>query len=239
MLIFRFLLLFQFAPVQAEEKVVPLHVEKWIPLAYSNIPQNKLFSGGRDGASVSSSEASIRVDVDRSAGPLIYPLGKALPILSFQVRGEWEGEKREENGPFDEDSVLRVGLVEQGTETLTGARKWFAADWVKKLFSLAPKGVGIKRISFFNITNRENQIGKARVHPKSKLIHESVRFLSAQPGAFEFTVSLEDPMNTLALWLSSDGDQTQSKFSIKLKEIRLQLKSETRAGASPKGDRSL
>jgi hypothetical protein len=191
---------------------VPLTEKAWTLLAFNNIPKN----------SVDFIDQQIKVKVKGSAGPLIFKLPKLTKITEFSIKGKITGSKKVELEKFDEDSVLRFGLVAAGTKFLSGPKKWLAADWVKKLFELAPSGVGLDKIYFYNFTNRNELINQKRVHPKSDLIEESISFLQTQEGSFSIRKKLDSPINTAALWLSIDGDDTISEYETQLSEILIQ-----------------
>ena len=184
---------------------------KWSVLAFNKIPQNQ----------VTFTEGQLEVKVDKSAGPLVYKLDAPLLVSDFVLKGELSGAKIPEKSSFDEDSVLRFGLVVTGDKKLTAAKRLFAADWIIKLFSLAPKGTGLDKIYFFNSTDREGLVGKNRPHPKSELISEEVIKVIDRQGQFEISHNLAKPLEAAAIWLSIDGDDTKSAFTIKLKEINL------------------
>lgn len=194
-----------------QELILSFDRAKWISLSYNKIQANI----------VDFSDLSLKVKVQSSAGPIVYKLDQAKNVLGFTVKGKLEGSKKIEQNSFDEDSILRLGLVATGTQTLTGPKKWLAADWVKKLFSLAPEGLGLDKIYLFNISNRQDQISKKREHPKSDLIVEKVIAYQNDQGAFELNYKLDEPINTAAIWISIDGDDTKSEFEITLSQIKL------------------
>ncbi len=190
---------------------VPMSPERWVGLAFNRIPKNRLeFAAGE-----------IRVTVDKSAGPLVHKLEAPVRVNGFKVKGELKGLKKKEAGEFDEDSVLRIGLVAVGDKRLNAVKRVFAADWVKKLFALAPAGTGLDKIYFFNLTDRAELVGRTRPHPKSELLVERVFKAVAAEGPFEAEYQLETPIETAALWLSVDGDDTGSQFELKLRQISI------------------
>ncbi len=203
---------FQVAFAKSED-VLDLSADKWVSLTYNKIPGNTIIF----------EDNQMRVKVNSSAGPIVYKLNQKTQVIEVRVKGKWAGNKLIESGDFDEDSILRLGLVAVGTKTLTGPKKWFAADWVKKLFSLAPEGLGLDKIYFLNVSNRKNLLGKKRVHPKSELIQESIVEIVSKEGEFSFSKKLDAPMNIAAVWLSIDGDDTKSKFETRLTELQLKL----------------
>lgn len=196
----------------AEMELIPLKPASWVVLSYgSKIPANEVsFSDGR-----------LTIRVNRSAGPVAYKIEVPRKVLGFKVTGVWKGQKKTEAGDFDEDSILRFGLVATGTQRLTGLKKFLAADWAKKLFELAPADTGLDKIYFFNVTNRPSLAAKARSHPKSDLLREANALIVEKPGAFELMKQLDAPLEVAAIWLSVDGDDTASEFETTIMEIQL------------------
>lgn len=172
---------------------------------------------------VSFSESGIINSVNQSASPLVYKLSKIEKIKSFEIELKIEGQLNESKPvEFEEDSYLRLGLVAQGEKRLSGIKKMLAADWIKKMFSLAPEGVGLDKIYFFNLANTKNKVGKKRLHPKSDLMHEEVvEYKTSDQKDIKIIKTLDTAVPTAALWISIDGDDTKSKFVTTIKTIKL------------------
>ncbi len=196
---------------------LPLNEQaSWQVLKYSSLPPHR----------VRFSSAGLEMAVDTSAMPLIYPLPTRLRVSAIRVKGRVEGALRLPPGrqgeeKFD-DYVFRIGLVEPGERTLNFVQRQLAAAWVRKLFELAPKGGGISKIHFFNVGADGAHIGRQRQHPLSELIVEKVVAVAHVDGRFDFAHALERPLDTLAVWLSSDGDDSGSKFTVLVEQIELQ-----------------
>lgn len=192
-------------------KSLPLSEKGWISLPYRKIPPNQVSFG----------DSGIAVQVKSSAGPIVHKLESPSKVRSLHVKGKVVGKKTTESSSFDEDSVLRLGLVAVGKQTLSGAKRWFAPDWVKTLFKLVPENSGLDKIYFFNVTDREELIGKSRTHPKSDLIVETVSAKLDPSGNFDLNKPLETPIETAAVWISIDGDDSKSEFVSTISEIKL------------------
>lgn len=190
---------------------VSLIQEKWTQVSFKGIEANK----------VSFENGTMAVAVNSSASPLVYKLEAPLSIQSFEVSAAQVGSKVVESSTFDEDSVLRFGIVGLGSQKLNAIKRAFAADWVIKLFSLAPADAGLDKIHFFNVSNRPNLKGQERVHPKSDLMIEKIISVLDQEGKLAIKYQLEKPIQAAALWLSIDGDDTKSKFTLKIDRIDL------------------
>lgn len=207
----------QGSPLPSSSFSVPLNEQTgWQILQYRNLPPHR----------ISFSKAGLEMMVDGSAMPLIYPLPAPLRVSSIRVNGRVEGTlrippERQGEKKFD-DYVFRIGLVEPGERTLNFVQRQLAAAWVRKLFALAPQGGGISRIHFFNLGIDKAQIGQRRQHPISELIVEKVVAVPGPGGGFDFVHRLEQPLETIAVWLSSDGDDTGSKFTVLVENIQLQ-----------------
>ena len=189
----------------------PFEPKSWVSLSFQKIPANEIVF----------SKNEISVKVNSSAGPLVHSLPEKKLVSRIQARGFLVGDKKQEAGDFDEDSIFRLGLVTPGKHTLTGPKRWFAAPWLKTLFSLAPEGTGIDSVQFLFVSNRETLDGKTRIHPLSKFLHEQVSSVLKMDKTFKVEKSFEPPLEVLALWVSIDGDDSKSAFETKIEEIRL------------------
>ena len=197
---------------------VPLQEHgRWQVLQFSSLPPHQ----------IRFSPAGLQILVDKSAMPLIYPLPAQVRVAAVRVRGRIEGKlelpaQRQGEKGFD-DYAFRIGLVEPGERTLGFVQRPFAAAWVRKLFDLAPRGGGISRIRFYNVGSDAAQVGRRRQHPASELLLEEVVAVPRPDGRFDFEHRLDPPLSTLALWLSTDGDDTGSRFTVWVERIELRL----------------
>jgi hypothetical protein len=193
--------------------VIPLGTpEAWTELAFRKIAPNK----------VSYTAEGIQIQVKESASPLIYKFPSLQNISAIEVELEITGDLKPQALGFAEDSAFRIGLVGKGEKTLNRMQKLFAPAWVEKLFSLAPAGVGLDKIYFFNLGEATQQIGASRVHPKSELMSEEIVTIR-RPGQnkYRLTKTLSPGLATAAIWISVDGDETKSEFATKIQKITL------------------
>ena len=195
--------------------VIPLEQKGWSEISFGKIPVNK----------VTHSATELKVEVKGSASPLVYKLDRLVVIKSIQIKLKINGDIKTPAaaGKWEEDSLFRIGLVANGDKTLTGVKKLFAPDWVKKLFALAPEGVGLDKIYFFNLGRTSSQNGLSRLHPKSELMNEEiVAVRSGTEASVQIDKVLSPPISTAALWISIDGDDTNSEFQTTIENITLQ-----------------
>ena len=187
----------------------------WQQSRFNGIPANQ----------VEFSTVGIHIQIKKSSSPLVYPLPSVQRVLGFRATLEIHGEIKSATNAWPEDAYLRVGLVAPGKRRLGFGERLVAAPWIKQLFALAPNGMGIDKIHFFNLVAGGGSIGKKRDLPKAKgLIDEMIlaeRLPTAKKMIFEY--KLPGPMDVIALWLSVDGDDTSSSFEIDLQELKLNV----------------
>jgi hypothetical protein len=195
----------------------------WLELKFSKITPNV----------IERSETGTVIKVNGSASPLIHGFGKITPVNGIAAEIEITGKlnQLESWKEFEEDSLLRIGLVAEGPEKLGTMGSLFAPDWVKRMFALAPKGHGLDKIYFYSITSRNELLGKSRQHPKSKFMHEEYVFLApipagestdtaaTKPVSMSISKKFATPIAAAGIWLSIDGDDSKSKFEIKIKSL--------------------
>jgi len=186
----------------------------WEALSFRGIPANGV-TFGQDGLSIR---------VQRSAGPLVWPLPSPLRVGRLRVSGAVTGQLNttpdRQGSKGADDFVLRVGLVEAGVTRPSFVQRRLAPAWVGRLFALASPGQGIDKIRFFNLGLHDSQMGWQRDHPLSALMTEQVVAVPDADGRFAFDVDTGG-IQTLAIWLSADGDDTQSSFTVRVERLEL------------------
>ncbi|MEC7276543.1 MAG: hypothetical protein VXV96_09495 [Bdellovibrionota bacterium] len=200
-------------------QTIELNPKQWQQLEYKSIKAN----------TIEVSNDRMRIKVSESASPLIYPFQKPRKLKSLTVKGKVIGKiklkKMPQGTEGNDDFVFRVGLVTSGEKTLNFFQKAIAPKWIKELHSLSKgKAQGISRIHFYNVSSDQRILNQKRVHPLSDLIHESFHVLLQEEGSFSLNLKKEDLPNEeiLALWISSDGDDTKSSFEVVIDHFMLQ-----------------
>lgn len=203
-----------FAVSHASE-VIDLSKNKWEVLQYSGIKANQ----------VSFNNKSMTIKVNQSAGPLVYKLSKPRAIkeiiIDANVLGKLKLKKTQQGEKGNDDFSLRIGLVYQGKKRLSFMQKTMAAGWIKKLFSLAPKTLGVSHVEFFTVYQDKRLANTKRIHPLSDLMVENFVIQQPKNGKLKATFKVPSNKTALALWISSDGDDTKSAFSVRLNNLVL------------------
>lgn len=188
----------------------------WQLLEYNRLDANQVIF----------TDQGMAVTVDQSASPIIYPLDNPQTVTRVTVTGNLSNllnvpaDRQGQQG--SDDFPLKIGLVVAGDKTLNGLQKFFSAKWIQKLFDLAPEGTGVDGIYFLIAVQYEGLLGQQRQHPLSNLIYENNVWLLDKAGDFTLTYSLENPQKVIAVWLSIDGDDTQSSYTTTIKSLLLE-----------------
>ena len=199
-----------------KEIMIPLESQSWQVLKFNKIPANSIvFSANK-----------MNIFVDKSSSPVIYTFKKIKRFKRLRVKGSVTGDinnlflKEQQGSKGADDFVFKIGVVYEGEKTLGFWKRKFAADWILKLFSLAPQKSGISYVQFFNVYKDQNLKNKKRTHPLSDLLKE--KFVTTLNKNNEFLID-EQLLNKkiLALWVSADGDDTLSKFNVAISELSL------------------
>lgn len=195
---------------------VPLTTQdNWQILQYSSIPAN----------AVKFDAQGLLIRVDASASPLIYPLQPRklnAVIFSIEIDGALNLGDEPQGSKRGDDFLFRLGIVYEGKRSLNFFERSFAADWITTLYDLAPKNTGIDKIDFFNVYSDPHLANKHRQHPLSELVQENFRFAAPKNGKLSGKIRTRSDRRVLALWISSDGDDTDSHYQVRIRKIILQ-----------------
>lgn len=197
---------------------IPLNADNWKQLEYRNILPNKVSTIRENGD-------HLKISVFQSASPLVYKFERAKKLKSISLKailnsGElsFKGAKQgEKNG---DDFILRLGVVAKGSNHLNFFQKLTAPNWVMELYKLGDENTGIDRIYFYNIASSDIKWGE-RIHPSSPLITEKIvgKIIDKK---IEINVDLDSSKEYLGIWISSDGDDTKSKYELQIDQLAIE-----------------
>jgi len=198
--------------------VVPTNTEsEWQKLQFKSIPSHE----------VKFTENGMKLKVSKSAMPIIYPLKSKKLVRSVRFKIKFDQliqlpKDKTQGEKGTDDYVFKIGLVFPGEQTLNWFQKKIAAKWVTTLFDLASGG-GVDYILFYGVYQQKNLSKSTQTHPLGKgLIKVKNEWFVEKPGEYEFEVKLEKPRRVLALWLSSDGDDTGSSFNVEIQKLEVE-----------------
>lgn len=159
----------------------------------------------------------------------MYPFGKKITLSGFKIVGTFKGlpffkDIKKQGSKGHDDFPLRIGFIIPGDKKMTGIKRFFAADWVKRLYEQVPAGTGLEKVLFFDVTQDPDQVGKMRIHPSSDLIQEYFFAFVSGVGPFIYEFKFKEPIESVATWISIDGDDTNSTFDVLISQIEFQIK---------------
>lgn len=198
--------------------IIPLAItNNWHIESYSKITANNVVFENQH----------LLIKINHSASPLIYSFDQAKKISGFEISGEFQGLPEFKDSALQgkkgfDDYPLRIGFILKGDNKLSFLQKLVSPEWVKKLYSSIPKATGIDHVEFYNVTQNSSQFNTSRVHPASKLLKENFFSLVKNAGVFTYKVNFNSSYDVVGIWLSSDGDDTLSKYEVIIDKLKLE-----------------
>lgn len=171
------------------------------------------------------SSSGLKLKVDNSSSPLFYPLNQILKITGVTLRFELLGLPKIPAGKIEgaveaDDFPLRLGLVLSGNNQLSWFDKLFAPRWLK-FISEKSEPYHLGKVLFLTVS-QTLPVGTERKHPKFNLLEEVVVLQASKPGTYSVSWKSPQELDTYALWIQSDGDDTASSFDVLIKNITLE-----------------
>lgn len=164
----------------------------------------------------------LKIIVKKSSSPIVYKFDEVqeLSTLEFQASVDGTMNPAAPATAFEEDSYLQFGFVVVGDNHLGAMGKLFAPKWVSEIFALAPEGLGLDKIYFYIVGHKKEAVNQERQNPKSKYMFERIAFTKDDLGK-SITYNLPKKLKTTALWISAEGDQTNSEFTTTINKVVL------------------
>jgi len=192
---------------------IPMNGKSWFYTPYKK-KQSHLISYEND---------VMIIDVKKSAGVLVHRLAKPMEVGKIKISAEFKGhlklKKKLQGKKGNDDFILRIGLIHAGKEKLGKMKRLFAPRWIKDLYSNFEPDQGLDKIVFYTFYSDKRLEGKSRIHPNSKLIEEVYVNEMKSPLDDEFTTNSKAKI--IGLWIASDGDDSNSIFTLKVKKLEV------------------
>ncbi|MBL4712711.1 MAG: DUF3047 domain-containing protein [Gammaproteobacteria bacterium] len=165
----------------------------------------------------------LKIIVNDSASFLMKPFDsiKKIGQVSFEWRSEGAPKVKDahhEEQKSGDDAVFKLGLLLESDDS---SLMPFLPSWMKRVESLLT----------FPSENMINLVVAARHSPNTKWINPynkrvtmiSMASVKGENGWQQSSYQFEKPVNVVALWLMSDGDNTGSRFTVHVKNIKMEL----------------
>lgn len=209
-------LVFVVMPASSVAQPIALDPARWQKLKYTSIEQN----------STRVTDTTITIEVDNSASPLIYPFVHPEKATSLDIVARVSGTISLQPGavqgePGHDDFRLWVGVAYAGNNRLGFLERLLAPEWIRHLFRLAPDDAGISRIEFYTTYTDQRLAGTSRVHPAIELCEQQFILNVSDDGSISQRITLATDQPVVALWVNSDGDDTDSRFKVDIERLEL------------------
>lgn len=163
----------------------------------------------------------LEVLVDESAAPLIYKFEKPLNVKKIELLAGIQGQINfggKEGDKSVDDAYLRLGLIIKGDKKLNFFQRAISPRWVKELYEVGQSHDGVDKILFLTSFEQAELFSTKRSHDNESFYDEVFAF--KRSGDFISGVyELPEAVSIIGLWLSSDGDNTNSKFVLTLSKL--------------------
>lgn len=164
----------------------------------------------------------LQIAVDNSASFLMKPFHEVRKIskITFSWRSEGVPEiknaQHEEQRPGD-DAVFKLGLLLEGDDALSNP---FLPSWMKrveKLLNFPSENM------IYLVADAKHASGEQWPNPYNDRI-SMIAMMSEDNGDGwrKASYSFDVPVNVVALWLMSDGDNTDSSFTAHIKNVLIE-----------------
>ena len=201
--------------------LVPLESSQdWHQYNFKNIAPNV----------ISHSSSGLKISVNQSASPLIFVFPKALSPQSLEIDAVFNGDlkiippNKSQGFKEHDDFLLRVGIIIEGRDRLNWFQRQLAPSWLADMEKMLPNNKGIDKVYFLTSCRQKKLLNKVRRHVlNTKLVEECVAYIK-QNGSFKLKKSWSNSPKILGLWISSDGDDSQSRFEILIEKIKINYK---------------
>lgn len=217
-------------------------------LRFNTINPFKAFSINENKLTPGESENSLQIAVDNSSSAIIFPFSEVLSPYKIQLKWHLEDIERKiekESKEFEktragDDFYLRIGLILSGkAQEQSFLEKQF--HWRSDLQEFFPESTRNKisgKVLMF-VDKAENDEGLSWPSPYEA---ENVMMVSIKPAKvssdnwreieidlfkyieqLEYLCAEEEHCGVVGLWLMPDGDSTDAKFKIEVRELRILL----------------
>ena len=166
---------------------------------------------------------SLKIKVDKSASFLLLPFKQKKIVHTVIFDWQLESGKlnivdaAEELQRKGDDSVFKLGLIIEGEPRLLNP---FAPDWVRQVNAALAFP---SEMMTYIVADAKHAAGERWPNPYNENIEMiAARERKLDAGWSEARHHFSEPVSVVGLWLMADGDNSQSTFNVRLKNIRLE-----------------
>ena len=164
----------------------------------------------------------LQIDVEDSASFLLIPFVTVKKIKKVSFEWQSEGSPKVKNSQHEQerkgdDAVFKLGLLLLSDEQPFHP---FASSWMKRVDKLLNYP---SEKMIYLVADAKHKAGEQWISPYNKRVTMiAVKSIVNKQGWYQASYQFEQPMDTVALWLMADGDNTHSRFTSRIKNIKIE-----------------
>ena len=167
-------------------------------------------------------DQQLKIEIDDSASFLMKSFVQVRQIKQVSVEWRSEGEPEIKSVQHEEqregdDAVFKIGLLLSGEDSFFNP---FLPSWMKRVEeSLQHPSDNM----VYLLVKAKHASGEQWVNPYNKRI--SMIVMNSVAGNKDWHTSnytFDNPVNVVAVWLMADGDNTDSRFTVNIKNLSLE-----------------
>lgn len=164
-------------------------------------------------------DQQLKIEVDNSASFLMKPFDEVRKVTRISFSWKSEGAPKIKNAEHEksrpgDDAVFKLGLLLQAEEALSNP---FLPSWMKRVEKLLKFP---SENMLYLVADAKHAQGEQWLNPyNDRITMISMHSANEGQGWRRASYDFEIPLNVVAVWLMSDGDNTDSSFTSHVKNI--------------------
>ncbi len=171
-------------------------------------------------------DQQLQIEVDDSASFLMKPFERVRQISRVSFEWRSDGRPQIKNAQHEQqragdDAVFKLGLLLETDNALPSpVPNPFLPPWMKRVETLLTFP---SENMIYLVVDAKHAVGEQWTNPyNSRVTMIPVDSFKNKQGWRQSSYRFEVPVNAVALWLMSDGDNTDSRFTAHIKNIKLE-----------------
>lgn len=163
----------------------------------------------------------LQIYVDDSASFLMKPFENIKKVSQVKFKWRSKGAPKIKNAQHEEqrvgdDAVFKLGLLLEGKDSFPNP---LLPSWMKRVEKLLKYP---SENMIYLVVGAKHATGEQWANPYNKRVTMiAIDSVKDNQGWQQSSYHFEMPVNVVALWLMSDGDNTDSKFTVFIKDINI------------------
>jgi hypothetical protein len=168
----------------------------------------------------------LQIEVDGSASFLMKPFNRVRQISRVSFAWRSDGRPQINNAQHEkqragDDAVFKLGLLLETDNALADTLpNPFLPAWMKRVEKLLKFP---SENMIYLVVDAKHAAGEQWINPYNRRVTMvAIDSLKNKQGWRQSSYRFEKPVNVVALWLMSDGDNTNSRFTAYIKNIKIE-----------------